>query len=458
MQQAQVNRARGQPARLTTVVSLLALLIAAVYGLMSMSYPVSLVLMKIPLSAQLVIHAVSEQFVLGDAQAIKQSIANYTRAFASISLHTALGGLSLLLCTVQFVPAIRRRSPALHRAVGKGAVLAVVLAMTGALIFLSKTPAKDVFSGEPFAAALWVQAVSTLMTLSLAIKAIRERHIRAHMGWMALLFAGLLTAPLLRIEYMLFGNLLPRFNLVQINAGIAVILIPQTVWLMSAWMKHIGQADMSLLRPHPTLHWHAIRTMGWMGAATALHEGLLAPMGFDLLNHWRGHTEPLPTTAALWALPTALLLTRVHNELQAVMRHQAISMTTLALGGVAAMGAGLVTLQLPAHDYNQIGQLFYWGGSAALGLGLCAAGLVWRKALPVHTPMRTLSLMSWLMPALWAPTALALSMTGWPASAVITATLTICAGFFMWHGFASAFGLPMPGVPATAPQTGESLA
>jgi hypothetical protein len=444
--------------RIPTIVSLTGLLIAALYALMSMSYPISLMLMKLPLSAQMVIHTVSGKFVLGDTKAIAQSTINYTRAFFGISLHTALGGLALLMCTVQFVPAIRRRSLALHRAVGKVAVTGVALAMVGAIVFLSKTPAKDVFSGEPFAAALWVQAVSTLMTLSLAIKAIRERQIRAHMGWMALLFATLLTAPLLRIEYMVFGNLLPQFNLPQVNAGIAAILTPQVVWLVSLWMRYVGQADMPLLRPHPTLHWPALRAMGWMGAATALHEGLLAPMGMDLVGHWRSAPETLPIMAMLWAVPTALMLPRIHDELRAVMRHQPISMLTLTLGIAASIGALMVASQLPSQDNNQIGRLFYWAGSGVMGLVLCAMGLGQRKALPVHTPLRTLSLMCWLMPAMWAPFAGLLSFTGWPASPIITATLTLSGGFFAWHGFASAFGLPMPGVPAPAPQTGESTA
>lgn len=112
MQAAPYTRSRGTPARLPTIVSLAAMVIAALYGLMSISYPVSLALMKLPLSTQLIIRTVSEKFVLGDPQVTATAIANYTHAFASISLHTALGGLSLLLCAVQFVPAIRRRYPA----------------------------------------------------------------------------------------------------------------------------------------------------------------------------------------------------------------------------------------------------------------------------------------------------------------------------------------------------------
>jgi hypothetical protein len=456
--QAHTTRSRGQPARITTIVSLMLLLVAAIYGLMSISYPVSLMQGKLSLSTQLIINAVSEPFVLGDAPTTAKAIANYTRAFFGISLHSALGGLALLLCTVQFVPAIRRAAPAVHRAVGKIAVLAICLSMIGAIIFLSKTPAGDVFSGEPFAAALWTLAVSTLMTLSLAIKAIRERQIRAHMGWMALLFAGLLTAPLLRIGYTVFGNLMPGSTLAQVNAGIAGLMMPVAIWLMTWWMQRIGQSDMSLLQPHPTLHWPAIRVMGWMGAATALHEGLLAPMGMDLIGHWRHEPERLPMIAALWAVPMAWLLPRIHRDLQSAIKGQAISLGTLASGAAASLGALLIAVQLPSHDFNEFGRLFYWAGSALMGLCLVCAGLIWRQAKAVHTPARVLSLLSWLMPAMWAPVMGALSLTGWSASASLTATLTICAGYFMWNGFASAFGLPMPGVPAAAPQTSESAA
>jgi len=451
-------RSQQRPHRAVVVISLLGLLTAALYGLISLNYPWHILRQELSLSNQLLVALVSRDFVLGDTSIGLAALRNYTRAFAGISMHTVLGGLSLCLCALQFIPALRRRAPALHRAVGKLAVLSICAAMVGAMVYLGITPAHEVFSGEPFAVALWVQAVSTLMTLGLAIKAIRERHIRAHMGWMALLFAGLLTAPLLRIEYIAVGHLLPHLNIAQANAGLAVILFPQVVWLMAWWMLYVGRTDLPLLTPHPTLHWPALRIMGWLGAATVLHEGLLAPWGLDGLSPWRTAAERLPVLAGLWALASALLLPRIHAELRAVLRQQAIGHTTLWLGVAASMGALLTASQLPAGDYNQIGRQFYWAGAGIMGLLISVSGMVWRQTGPAHTPVRVLSLMSWLMPAMWAPMAWALSWTGWPAGAVLTATLTLCAGLFAWHGFASAFGLPMPGVPAPTPQTGETAA
>ena len=158
-------RSQQRPHRAVVVISLLGLLTAALYGLISLNYPWSILRQELSLSNQLLVALVSRDFVLGDTSIGLAALRNYTRAFAGISMHTVLGGLSLCLCALQFIPALRRRAPALHRAVGKLAVLSICTAMVGAIVYLGITPAREVFSGEPFAAALWVQAVSTIMTL-----------------------------------------------------------------------------------------------------------------------------------------------------------------------------------------------------------------------------------------------------------------------------------------------------
>jgi hypothetical protein len=196
--------------RLRTTAStagLILLLGAALFGLASLTAPVSMMLGQIPLSAQLMALATSMDYVMGDAATMAQVTHNYTQAFGAIAPHMALGGLAMFLCSLQFIPVLRRRWPRLHRTIGKAAMWAIVTAMVGAIGYLAMTPAGEVFSGEAFAAALWVQAVSTLACLWLAIQAIRAKQYQAHMGWMALLFAILLTAPLMRLEQTVLGAL-----------------------------------------------------------------------------------------------------------------------------------------------------------------------------------------------------------------------------------------------------------
>lgn len=445
------------PSRSARVLALLALLLAALFGLASLAYPVSMLQGQWPLVSQLMAWLVSPEFVMGEPQTMQQVIHNYTRGFLGISTHTVLGGLALSACTLQFFPALRRRHPRLHRAVGMVAVGSTVGAMLGAMAYLWVTPALDTVSGPAFAAALWLQAVTTLFALGMAVASIRGRKVRAHMGWMALMMASLMTAPLLRIGDVIVGWILP-LNLVQTTAGLAVILMPQAVLLMAWWMQRVGRLDMPLLPPQLSIHPTAMRALVWLGVGTVLHEGLLAPWGLDALAHWRGAEVRLPAIAGIWAVSSALLLPSLLHELPEVLSGHPMRVRTLLCMATAACGALAVAGQLQGPGLDQIGHRFYWAAFGASSLAWSLAGMLWRDGSRVQTNWRVLGLMNALTPAAWLPYALALGLTGWPAATIITGMLTLSWGFFAWHGFVTAFGMPMPGVPATTPQTGESMA
>lgn len=448
---------RTAPPTLARLLAMLALLVAALFGLASMVYPINMLQGQWPLVSQLMASLLSRDFVIGDPQTMQQVMHNYTRGFLGISAHTALGGLALSACTLQFIPSLRRRHPRVHRAVGMVAVASTAGAMVGAMAYLWITPAVDTVSGAAFAAALWLQAVTTLLALGLAVASIRRREIRAHMGWMALMMASLMTAPLLRIGDVIVGWLLP-LNLTQTTAGLAVILMPQAVLLMAWWMQRVGRLDMPLLPPQLSMLPAALRVLVWMGVATVLHEGLLAPWGLDALAHWRGAEVRLPGIAGIWAVGTALLLPSLLHDLPEVLRGRPMQARTLLLMATAGCGALLIAGQIQGHSLNQIGQRFYWAAFGACGLAWSVASMLWRGHSRVQTNWRILGLMNGLTPAVWLPYALGLALTGWPADTITTGVLTLSWGFFAWHGFATAFGLPMPGVPATTPQTSESMA
>lgn len=448
---------RTAPPTPVRLLAMLALIVAALFGLASLAYPLNMLQGQWPLVSRLMAALVSPEFVMGNAQAMQQAIHNYTRGFLGISAHTALGGLALSACTLQFIPSLRRRHPRVHRAAGMVAIASTVGAMVGAMAYLWITPATDTVSGAAFAAALWLQAVTTLLALGLAVASIRRREVRAHMGWMALMMASLMTAPMLRIGDVIVGWLLP-LNLTQTTAGLAVILMPQAVLLMAWWMQRVGRLDLPLLQPQLSLLPGALRALVWLGVATVLHEGLLAPWGLDALAHWRGAEVRLPGIAGIWALSSALLLPRLLHELPEVLRGRPMQARTLWLMATAACGALLIASQLQGYSLNQIGHRFYWAAFGSCTLAWSLAGTLWRGTSRVQTNWRILGLMNTLTPAVWLPYGLALGLTGWPADTITTGVLTLSWGFFAWHGFITAFGLPMPGVPATTPQTGESMA
>ncbi|MBI5926253.1 MAG: DUF2306 domain-containing protein [Aquabacterium sp.] len=448
---------RTPPSGTARTLAALTLLLAAVFGLMSLSYPISMLLGQWSLVSQMTAALVSPDFVMGDPKTLQQVIHNYTRGFLGISAHTTLGGLALSACTLQFLPGLRRRYPRLHRGVGMVAVASTVGAMIGAMAYLWITPAADAVSGQAFAAALWLQAATTLLALGLAVSSIRRREIRAHMGWMALMMASLLTAPMLRLEDVMVGWMLP-LNLTQANAGLAVTLMPQAVWVMAWWMQGVGSTDMPLLPPQPSLPATALRALVWLGMATVLHEGLLAPWGLDALAHWRGADVRLPAVSGLWALSTAALLPALLKELPDVLQGHPMRARTLLLMSAAACGALLIAGQIKGQSLNHIGHRFYWVAFGLSTLVWSMAGMVWRDKNRAQTNWRILGLMNGLTPTVWLPFALTLGLTGWSAATITTGVVTLSWGMFAWHGFVTAFGMPMPGVPATTPQTGESLA
>lgn len=453
---------RDKPRLASTSLAALILLVAAIFGVISASYPISLIQQKLPLATRWIMQAVSADFIMGDAQAVRQITLNYTRGFAGIGVHTLFGGLALTLCTLQFIPALRRFSPRTHRILGWAATVNIALAMVGAMAYLWLTPASHNPSGEPFAAALWVQSLTTLMALGLAIQSARQRDFKTHMGWMTLLMASLMSAPMLRLESVLVGRLLP-LNSFQANAGLAVILMPQVVWLMAWWMRRIGQLDLPLLRPRLTLSMPALQVLAAMGSLVVLHEGLLAPWGWDVLTRWRTVDTLLPGIAAPWALSTALLLWHIPGELQHVQYAHPVRLRVLALLATSALSAWLLTATPQADTHvNLIGRQFYWAAYGASGMLMVAGCLLWRQTGQAQVPWRVLVLMNALMPGLYLPMGAALALTGWSLSAIQTSSLTLSWGFVAWHGFASAYGLPFPGSGAgTAPQsapTGESCA
>lgn len=451
------------PPRSTRLLALLALCTAALFGLIVIGYPVSLAMGRWPLSSQLLLKLTSPSFITVDEHTMKQVMLNYTRGFAGIGLHTMLGGLALTACAWQFFPALRRRWPRLHRVVGMVAAGSTTASMLGAIWYLSITPATDNISGPAFAAALWMLALTTLFALGMAIGSIRRREIRAHMGWMALLTASLMTAPLLRIEDVIVAHLLP-LNVAQANAAISTLLMPQAVLLMAWWMQSIGRLDLPLLPARPSMAPGMLRGMVWLGVATVVHEGLLAPWGLDALAHWRGTQERLPAIAALWALATAALLPRLRTELPTVLHGEAMRPAALALMATAGWGALLIALRMLPDGHlpqalHQLEKLFFWTAFGASNLLYALAGMLRREPGRVQANWRTLGLMNALAPAAWLPYGLALAWTGWPAGAVTTAALSLGWGMLAWHGFMTAFGLPVPGVKtAPAPQEKASLA
>ena len=109
-------------------------------------------------------------------------------------IHIATASLALVIGPLQFVAAIRRRAPRIHRVVGRVYLGAVAIAALASLAILPFNSAAFVgLFGFGALAVLW------LFTLVKAYTSIRRREVAAHRAWMMRNYALTFAAPTLRL-------------------------------------------------------------------------------------------------------------------------------------------------------------------------------------------------------------------------------------------------------------------
>ena len=104
----------------------------------------------------------------------------YTQGLNFMLMHTTMGAVGMALGPFQFITALRRRWPALHRTSGKIYLSAVVLSMAAGLTYLGTTRLTAIYSGPPFGVALIGLDLMVLVSAGLAYVAIRQRDVPRH--------------------------------------------------------------------------------------------------------------------------------------------------------------------------------------------------------------------------------------------------------------------------------------
>ncbi|WP_049793736.1 DUF2306 domain-containing protein [Hoyosella subflava] len=162
---------------------------------------------------------VGDRIVYGEGSIHTDQHAAYENSLGWLLVHTVLGGLAILLGITQFSQRFRTRYLRIHRRIGRAQVTIVIISMIGAIGYLVRTGPEGTFSGPAFYLQLWALALATLATSILAVVAIVRGHVRTHQALMAVNFALLLSAPLLRIGYLLFGLAWPDMTHSVINVA-----------------------------------------------------------------------------------------------------------------------------------------------------------------------------------------------------------------------------------------------
>jgi uncharacterized membrane protein len=150
---------------------------------------------------------VSPGFAFGLGSGYDGHIATYIATYPTMWTHTVAGTLALVAGFLQFSDRVRTRFPALHRLLGRVYLVSAMIVAGSAIAYLVRTGSAQVFSGKAFAEVLWLLAIGTLTAGGLALAAILRRDVAAHRELVALSYALICSAPLLRIGWLTIAQL-----------------------------------------------------------------------------------------------------------------------------------------------------------------------------------------------------------------------------------------------------------
>jgi len=432
--------------------------VAVLFSLLAIDHALALAGGRVELQARLIAWLTSDTFVFGEGN-LREMEVWYRDALGRMSLHMVLGGIALGLGILQFVPSLRRRKPRLHRKLGLIIWLATLASMVGAISFLATFPMHEDASGAAFHLGLWALALLTLLLLAQAVLAAWSRDFRSHMVWMSTVMAALATAPMLRLDWVVFSHLWGGHQLAVVSLATGTFVLLQTLLLMTIWLTWIGDRDLPA-RPTPvsTFPMWLVRLLAVLSALGAVQEGLLAPLGHDLFASSRDARELLPPGASLWAIASVVAMislpTAWRDALTGAVPSRLISFSSAAV----ALGALAIGVDHDRGSMERFSIAAFW---VAYGMALLfALGLA--HLVPPNSAGRN----AWshlLLASLWLPSQLnGLLLVGVAVGAdfseAMTAALFNGFGGIAVVGIATGFGArfrfwPSPGWRSQAAST-----
>jgi uncharacterized membrane protein len=164
-------------------------------------------------------------------------------------LHVIAGGLFLAFAPLQFVARIRTRHPRLHRISGRLLVIAAFAGTPPAFYFGVVVP----YGGPVEAAAIGLFGALFLVSLIIAVRAIRRGMAAVHREWMIRAFALALAISTVRLLGLLIDPICSPMGFHPAP------LFAATVW--SGWLLTLGAAEF-------WIHHTRLRLSGNPGATT----------------------------------------------------------------------------------------------------------------------------------------------------------------------------------------------
>jgi hypothetical protein len=157
-----------------------------------------------------------------------------------LSTHMMLGGTCIILGLFQFWPAFRRRYRKAHRVMGAVYMTAALAAMTMSVMHLLHAGIENTYQTFVFHVGLWMMVAGVVGSLVMASYHLWRRNIAGHLGWQAIGYGFLLTAPVQRYDWMLVGHFFPDISQGVGNGLVNVILFWQCLlfgYLLFCWNR-----------------------------------------------------------------------------------------------------------------------------------------------------------------------------------------------------------------------------
>ncbi|GAD99702.1 hypothetical protein ANI_1_1908144 [Paecilomyces variotii No. 5] len=121
--------------------------------------------------------------------------------------HTMSGAVAIVLGLAQFNRTFQFKYPVIHRNIGRlYGLCAMTICWSSTSFLIDTIPKHDVFSGEYFALILSLLTVSVFLTMVLAVFAIWNGDIGSHREFMTLNYSLMLSAPMLRICWIVLAR------------------------------------------------------------------------------------------------------------------------------------------------------------------------------------------------------------------------------------------------------------
>lgn len=257
-----------------------------------------------------------------------------------LTSHIFTGVACMLLGGWQFWPAFRKRFMRLHRLIGGIYIVTVPISVLLSFAYLTVTAPHNLYTRLTAWVALWLFGTVALFSVGAAVHALRQRRIHEHMGYMALSFACMLVAPMLRLNWVMLAWLFPHIDQETLSLVTMGIMMPECLLIGYGLIQVNRQYERTMTRRTPSALTLAIQNAFQRAMplwyALALGAGLIGVMHFGL-------GVGMSSTDSAHQLVNTALMARESTVLQA---HPLVRC-------VFAFSAGLALL-LGLHLFNRL--------------------------------------------------------------------------------------------------------